>query len=91
MFDNRDEALQWARKKAGENATMFGTELTKPPRGVDAQGDWKDEECQGHRQNTQSYLCQDVVLSGKSYTTCLLFQMSRPIFLSWIATNIYVR
>ena len=42
-----DEALEWARKKAMENADEFGTKDKKPPKGVVENGDWRDEEYHG--------------------------------------------
>ena len=42
-----DEALEWARKKAMENADEFGTKDKKPPKGVKENGDWPDEEYLG--------------------------------------------
>eukprot|EP00971_Amphidinium_carterae_P350645 6491666-Amphidinium_carterae.1 len=42
-FKDQKSALEWAAKKALQNAKEFGTEETKPPKGLDSD-DWQDLE-----------------------------------------------
>eukprot|EP00971_Amphidinium_carterae_P211860 4204198-Amphidinium_carterae.1 len=42
-FKDHKTALEWAAKKALQNAKEYGTEETKPPRGLDSD-DWQDLE-----------------------------------------------
>ena len=46
-FDTFEEACEWARAKFHSNAVTHNTLLSRPPRGVEPTGHWRDEECPG--------------------------------------------